>query len=177
MTLSEFVNFVLAILTVLAQGIFLVLLFYLITGKGKKIATFFISQADRVIFIVALVATLGSLIYSEILGYTPCKLCWFQRIFMYPQAILLGMALYKKDKNLREYSLVLSYTGGLIALYHYLLQLGFVPELACSAVGLSVSCSQKFVMHFGYITIPMMALSAFALIVVNIYLAKSAERN
>lgn len=113
---------------------------------------------------VALVAMVGSLIYSEIIGYEPCKLCWLQRIFMYSQVILLGMALFKKDYKIISYSIVLSIIGAIIAGYHYLLQLGVASGLPCSAVGYSVSCSQRFVMQYGYITIPMMALSAFVLI-------------
>lgn len=117
-------------------------------------------------FLVALIATSGSLFYSEIAGYEPCKLCWFQRIFMYPQVILLGLALWKKDYGIKFYGIVLSSIGAVIAGYHYLLQLGVAPALPCAAVGYSVACSQRFVLQFGYITIPMMALTAFLLIII-----------
>ncbi|OGY68707.1 MAG: hypothetical protein A3B94_01990 [Candidatus Jacksonbacteria bacterium RIFCSPHIGHO2_02_FULL_43_10] len=108
---------------------------------------------------------LGSLFYSEIAGYEPCQLCWWQRILMYPQVILLGVAWLKEDQGIVLYSIALSSLGALIAGYNYLLQIGFVPSIGCSAVGYSINCSQRFVMQFGYITIPMMALTAFLLII------------
>ncbi len=128
--------------------------------------------ALRGALIVALIATLGSLFYSEIAHYTPCLLCWYQRIFMYPQVILLGIAVWKKDTSVAIYSLALSIIGVALALYHYLLQLGVAPELPCAAIGYSAACSQRFVLTFGYITIPLMALTAFFLIIVSMVTAK-----
>jgi disulfide bond formation protein DsbB len=165
MTLVSFVNQILAILTVLGQIAIVGLLFYILTER-KTILAWFGKNAILFSFIVALIATLGSLFYSEIAGYEPCKLCWFQRILMYPQAIILGTALLKRDKSVFNYSIILSAIGAAIAGYHYLLQIGVAPELPCSAVGFSAACSQRFVMKFGYITIPMMALTAFLLIAI-----------
>jgi len=116
--------------------------------------------------IVSLVATLGSLYYSEVMGYTPCLLCWYQRIFMYPQVFLFGIALWKNDKRVVRYSIALSLIGGLIALYHYTVQIGIFTTTACSAVGYSASCSDAFFTTFGYITIPMMAFTAFVLLLI-----------
>ena len=115
-------------------------------------------------FLVSLGATVGSLFLSEIAQFEPCKLCWFQRIFMYPQVFLLGIALWKKDLGIYTYSIALSAIGAIIAGYHYLLQIGVAPALPCSAVGYSADCSQRFILQFGYITIPLMAFSAFLLI-------------
>ncbi|GJM71062.1 hypothetical protein HMSSN036_32780 [Paenibacillus macerans] len=70
-------------------------------------------------WLVALVATAGSLYLSEVLHYEPCRLCWFQRIFMYPQVILLGIAAYRNDRSIIPYVLPLSIIGGTISLYHY----------------------------------------------------------
>ncbi len=157
-----------SVLTVIAQVATVALLISLVflTRRAKKFLTFFGKHAILLSFIVVLVSTLGSLFYSEIAGFTPCKLCWYQRILMYPQVLLLGMAFWKKDKRIADYSIMLSVLGGAIALYHYLLQRGAVSEiLPCSAVGYSVSCAKSFVMTYGYITIPMMALSAFALVI------------
>jgi len=102
--------------------------------------------------------------YSELVGYTPCELCWFQRILMYPQVAILGLALLKKDRNVYVYSIALSIIGVLIASYHYILQIGAAPALTCSSVGAAVSCAQKPFLQFGYITIPMMSLTAFSMI-------------
>ncbi|MDB5204716.1 MAG: thiol-disulfide oxidoreductase-like protein [Candidatus Taylorbacteria bacterium] len=117
----------------------------------------------KLTFLVALISTCGSLFYSDVLGYEPCKFCWFQRIFMYPQALILGLALWRKEWNLYFYSIVMSVIGGLIALNHYILQMTGSSIIPCSAVGQSVSCSKVFVVHLGYITIPFMALSGFVL--------------
>ncbi len=118
--------------------------------------------------IVALAATGGSLFFSEIAGWTPCKLCWWQRIFMYPQVLLLGIALWKRDRTIARSILVLSVIGMLIALYHYGEQVHaslLPPDAAlepCDATG--ESCARTEIrFHFGYITVPFMAFSAFLL--------------
>lgn len=154
-------------LTIIAEITGIVLFFSLLfsTTITRKVLRFFGRHATLCAFSVALVATLGSLFYSEIAGYTPCKLCWYQRILMYPQVLLFGLAYIKKDKHLTDYTSLLSFLGTGIALYHYLLQRGTIKEvIPCSTVGYSVSCAEKFVMTYGYITIPMMSLSAFLLI-------------
>lgn len=166
--MSPAINLLLPILTVSGQVFFVILLFAIFL-QNKFVLLFVKKNATLIAFIVATFATLGSLYYSEIMGYEPCKLCWIQRIFMYPQVILLGLALIKKETIVSTYnSIVLSILGGLVAGYHYLLQIGAVPNLPCSAVGYSVSCSQRFVLEFGYLTIPMMALTAFAVILLTL---------
>ncbi|MDO8452412.1 MAG: disulfide oxidoreductase, partial [bacterium] len=123
-------------------------------------------------FLIALTSMLGSLYYSEVAGYEPCKLCWYQRILMYPLVLLFGFAILKKRKDVTDYALLLSLVGAVIAGYHYLLQRGIVPNIGCAAIGYSVSCSQRFVMQFGYLTIPLMAFSGFALISVLLFVRK-----
>lgn len=165
--LVSIANLALSSLTVIAQvaSVFLlvVLIFYR-KGSGNVILEFVNKRAVLFSFIVALVAMLGSLFYSEVAGFDPCKLCWLQRIFMYPQAIIFGLALLKRDRHLSDYGIVLSSVGAVIAGYHYLLQRGIAPAASCGVVGYSVSCARVFVMNFGYITIPLMAFSAFLLI-------------
>lgn len=163
MELILIVNQILSILTVLGQ-IILAVIIVSFAVKQKKILRFFAKYALLFSFIITLVATLGSLYYSEIAGYEPCKLCWIQRILIYPQVILFGIALLKKDKGVILYSLVLSVLGALIAGYQYLLQIGVASPVGCSA-GSSVSCAQRFFMQFGYITIPIMTFTAFLLII------------
>lgn len=166
-------NYILSSLTVIGQVGIIVLLGALLLKKTRHpIIQFFSSRAPHFSFIVALVAMLGSLFYSEIAGFEPCKLCWYQRILMYPEAILFGLALWKKETRIGEYLVWLSGLGALIAGYHYLLQRGIAPALPCSAVGYSVSCSKLFVMNFGYITIPLMAFTAFALITLLYFVQK-----
>jgi len=164
MTLAPIVNQILSILTMIAQVLIVLLIISLITKKPLFLRSL-TKRGFALAFIVAVIAMLGSLTYSNIIGYEPCELCWFQRILMYPQVILLGMALIKKDYKMANYSIVLSIIGALIAVYNYLLQIGVAPATTCSAVEYSVSCSQQFILQYGYITIPMMALSAFVLII------------
>ncbi|OIO44438.1 hypothetical protein AUJ64_00105 [Candidatus Pacearchaeota archaeon CG1_02_39_14] len=116
-------------------------------------------------FLVSLVAMLGSLYYSEIAGYNPCTLCWYQRIFMYSQVFILGLASFRKDKKVMPYIYLLSAIGLLIAVYHYIMQLSQVDSVFCELVGYSASCSETFFLSMGYITIPLMAASAFLLII------------
>jgi len=172
------VNQILSLLTITGQAIIvLVLINNLRFTKSSEIKADFVNQLINknvvlLSFIIALIATLGSLFYSEIAGFEPCKLCWFQRILMYPQVVLLGLALFRKDKNIIIYTLWLSLIGAAIALYHYLLQIGVAPNLSCSVTGYSAHCSQRFVMNFGYITIPMMAFTAFSMVSVLFLIKK-----
>ncbi|MEK6914809.1 MAG: disulfide bond formation protein B [Nanoarchaeota archaeon] len=131
-------------------------------------------------FLISLVATLGSLFYSDIMGYAPCRLCWYQRIFMYPQVILFLIAFNsKRNMSIIWNSLILSLFGGLIALYHYMMQIGLVDELGCNVVGFSAKCSEFFSLAYGFITIPMMSLVAFALLIIICYgkIRACEERN
>jgi disulfide bond formation protein DsbB len=117
---------------------------------------------------VAVFATVGSLYLSESVGLIPCKLCWYQRIAMYPMAVILPMAAFRKDHRARLYAVVLATIGAGIAAYHRLLQA--YPSLddgSCSAVG--PSCSTPLIREFGFVTIPYMALSAFLLILALLY--------
>lgn len=112
---------------------------------------------------VALVATCGSLYFSEVIGFIPCTLCWYQRILMYPLSLLLGVAVVKNDRSFALYALVLSIPGALIALYHYLIQK--VPAMhqlgACTQ---GVPCNGQYINWFGFVTIPFLSLAAFTLI-------------
>jgi len=129
----------------------------------------------ELLFIIPLIATLGSLYLSEIKGWTPCKLCWYQRIFMYPIVILVGTALLRKAKGIISYLIPFSVIGAVIAAVHYAEQIRarlapLDPLVPCDASG--ISCAATPLFHFGYITIPMMALSAFGLILVVALLNK-----
>ncbi|MDO8499407.1 MAG: disulfide oxidoreductase [bacterium] len=177
MTTATIANFILSSFTLLGHAVIVALLFALLQSENKYsvcLLKFFNQNALLFAFIVAILSTGGSLFYSDVLGYDPCKLCWLQRIFMYPQVILLGLAWWKKDRGVAFYSIPLAIIGGLIALYHYFSQLGWLPA-ACAVVGYSVSCSQKFVLQFGYITIPLMAVTAFVLMILFLAIGKKTD--
>src|SRR3989344_6073323 len=129
------------------------------------------------------VVKLTGLFFSEIAKFEPCKLCWFQRIFMYPLPILFLMALVRKETVIRIYALVLAIVGALIAAWHYFLQVGQMYNIDvekltnCSSVGYSPSCASYFFLKFGYITIPMMSLSAFVLIILILLIKLKSEKD
>ncbi|AIM16019.1 disulfide oxidoreductase [Neobacillus sedimentimangrovi] len=116
-------------------------------------------------WIAAIIATLGSLYFSEVKHFIPCTLCWYQRIFMYPLAIMLGVAVYRNDKEIYKYVLPLSVIGLLISGYHILLQKvpSFKPFEMCTS---GVPCSQDYINWLDFITIPMLAFAAFMIITV-----------
>ncbi|MFD1017772.1 disulfide oxidoreductase [Thalassobacillus hwangdonensis] len=127
------------------------------------------SSADNLMFIAwgqALIATLGSLFFSEVYHYVPCELCWYQRILMYPLVVIYGLTLWKKDLSIALPGLVLSGIGTLVSIYHYSLQK--IP--AWGEVGAScgtVPCNAEYVNYFGFITIPFLALTAFIVIFIT----------
>lgn len=171
-------TFILAIV-VIAQVLIILYAVGFFVRKKNPNSKFVKTLADNgflLAFLASLAATAGSLFYSDILGYEPCKFCWFQRIFMYPQVLLLGLALWRKDYWMKTYSIILSILGGLLALNHYILQTTNTSIIPCSAVGYSASCSKVFVMNLGYITIPLMALTAFVLIIVSLLMWKAPEK-
>jgi disulfide bond formation protein DsbB len=137
-----------------------------------KLLSFCRTYSLYLAWLVSLVAVSGSLFFSDYIGYEPCKLCWFQRIFMYPQAILLAIACYKNDRRQIPYLLPLSVIGGLISLYHYAEQK--IPALAkllpCTS---GVPCNQDYINWLGFITIPFLALIAFILIFVLLWMGRS----
>lgn len=109
---------------------------------------------------LALIATIGSLFYSEVIGYVPCDLCWVQRIFMYPLVIIYGVAAFKKDISVALAGLILSMIGFFISLYHYLLQkLPVLQDVGGTCQ--IVPCNLQYVNYFGFITIPFLAGLAF----------------
>lgn len=155
------VNHFFSFFTVVSQIVIILIILFLIK-KGNGFIAFLGKNALAIGFIVALSGTAISLFYSEIAGYVPCNLCWLQRIFLYPQVIVLGMALWKKDARVADYSIALSLLGALVAAYHSYIQYGGSSFIPCSSTGL---CAQRFVFEYGYVTIPVMALTAFVFII------------
>ena len=122
-------------------------------------------------WLVAIVATIGSLYFSEVRQFVPCALCWFQRVFMYPLALMLGLASLRQDKSVVPYALILSVVGGGFSVYHLLEQniSNFRPPAMCNA---GVPCSAKYINWLGFISIPVLALTAFVLITALLLVAR-----
>lgn len=146
-----------------------------ITKLHTTIKKIFAPYAVSLAFLVALTATLGSLFLSDVAKYQPCLLCWYQRIIMYPQAILLYIAILRRELYIRPYLMVLSYIGIFISAYHYFIQRFPQAEiLPCDSTG--VSCTRVGTLYFGYISIPFMALTGFILILIFLSFSKTSEK-
>lgn len=122
----------------------------------------------------AVLATAGSLYLSEVMHFAPCSLCWFQRIFMYPLALLLGIAYSKGDEGIVSYALPLVVIGGGFSLYHTVLQK--LPHDSPLAACGPVSCQGDYLNWFGFITIPMLALVAFLIILTALLRLKKLNK-
>jgi len=155
----------------IALGILIILI---ISKQGKGIQKHFKKYGMVYGLIAAITAMIGSLGFSEGFGYPPCKLCWIQRIFHYPQVFLFAIALYYKDTRVWMYSIWLSVIGFIIAGYQVLIQ--FNPTLAessfCSIVPAAESCSDILIQAYGYISIPVMSLTLFTALIILFILQK-----
>lgn len=121
------------------------------------------SRYRELALIVSMSATLGSLYFSNVLGWTPCKLCWLQRIFIYPLTFILATSLLFDRDNVQEYVLPLSMFGLAIAIYHYPIQITAMTSEGCSAV--ATSCDMTYTKMYGYITVPMMSITTLLTVI------------
>lgn len=126
-------------------------------------------------WLISLVATLGSLYFSEILHFPPCTLCWYQRIAIYPVPLLLGYAILRHDSNIANYLLLLLVPGWVISLYHNLLYYHLIAD-TYSPCSTGISCTTQFIQYFGFITIPLLSFLATTAIIINILVAKHYEQ-
>ena len=124
----------------------------------------------------ALIATLGSLFFSEIMQLTPCLLCWYQRIMMYPLVVILTVGILLREKRLKYYVLPLSMIGLVIAIYHNMLYYSIIPESLAPCVA-GISCTTRQIEWLGFITIPIMASTAFTVITFSMIFYKRGEPN
>ena len=125
---------------------------------------------------LALMATLGSLFFSEVMLFPPCVLCWYQRICMYPLVVILLAGMFPVSKDVVKYSLPLVVIGWGIGIYHNLLYYNILPESAAPCVQ-GISCTTKFIEWFGFLTIPLLSLIAFTLILILLLLTHRNLRN
>jgi disulfide bond formation protein DsbB len=126
-------------------------------------------------FVVAAIATGGSLFFSEIAGYPPCELCWFQRICMYPLSILLLIVAVHGDHRAARYVLPLPVVGAGVSIYHLLVENGVVHESQACVASAPGGCAVKWINEFGYMTIPTLALTGFLLLIGFLVLASSGQ--
>jgi disulfide bond formation protein DsbB len=125
-------------------------------------------------FLLAVIATAGSLYFSDVLKLPPCVLCWYQRICMYPLVVIFGVTLFNNTRDTFKYSLAFSLIGLAISSYHNLLYYGIIPDsiTPCSE---GVSCTSKQIELLGFVTIPLLAFVSFSLMTVLSFIGKKVE--
>lgn len=133
-------------------------------GNSERIENSQVTKTNDVLpylaWLVALVATVGSLFFSEVMNLPPCVLCWYQRIAMYPLVVIIGVGIITRDPSLKNYALPLALVGLIISVYHNLLYYGILPESIAPCTQ-GVSCTSRQIEWLGFITISLMALTAF----------------
>lgn len=149
----------------LALHLLLVLLLGLYVMREETTEELVGAWALPVAFAAAFFGSAMTLVYSEYFGVIPCGLCWFQRVFLYPQVILFAIAQWAKDTTIVLYSIALSVLGMVVSLYQHYLQMGGVSALPCPASG-EADCGKRIIFEFGYITFPLAACSLFAFLVI-----------
>ncbi len=170
---THYLNISLGLGAIVLQILCIIALILLLVVPNKnefrnKILSFISKHFLLISFLVVLISTIFSLVYSEVIHFTPCYLCWFQRVFMYPLVFLFGLALWGKDRKVVRYALPLVCAGFLVSLYqNYGYYFGTNGSSVCGTSG--VSCYQQFVSEFGgYISIPMLAITSFGALLVII---------
>ena len=167
----HYLNLFLGLGAILLQIISVIALLMLFFGIRNVFLDFLKQHFLSLSFIVVLFATLLSLFYSLVIGFLPCYLCWYQRIFMFPLVFLYGVALRYKDKTVIKYAFPLATIGFLFAIYqNFFYYFSESSSLPCDASG--VSCYQRLISEFGgYISFPMFSLTVFFAILVLISVA------
>jgi disulfide bond formation protein DsbB len=166
LTISTF----LALLALLAAAGIIVVLLLVVAGTGSAAARDNLERLRGLLapaglwmaWLVAATAMAGSLYFSEGAGLVPCALCWYQRIAMYPMAIVLLIAAWRGDIGIRPYAATIAGIGAVISGYHILVQR--LPGLPSGSCSLESPCSAIYIERFGFVTIPVMAFIGFAAI-------------
>ena len=178
MIVIETVNFLLALGTLVMQiaGAGLLGLFFLRKRIPdlEDVALYVSEWGLWIAFVIVLGSSAVTLIYSDVFGFAACVLCWWQRIFLYPQVFLFGIAAWKKHSLIRMYSIPLSVVGGAIALYQHFLQMGVTSTAPCDAIP-GTDCAARFLFEFGYITFPLMSFTLFAFLIVLMLFVRNAR--
>lgn len=176
--MTDIISFLLPRLVILSHIVFVIMALAAVSNSSlrSKIINFFGKYAILFAFLLSLTAISSSLFYSELIGYEPCVLCWWQRIGLYPLVLIFGMALWKKRDSAFLYAVPLATFAALLAVYHSYVYMGGTSVLPCTALG--GACAKIYVMEFGYITIPSMSLSIAVYILSLAWVHKKyAEKN
>jgi disulfide bond formation protein DsbB len=183
-TSSQVINTGYAVLALIADVMVLVILVFFLVSRGSLSARqrwgnfrdSVTPYALQIAWIVAVLATFGSLFLQYEEGLQPCTFCWFQRICMYPLSLLLGIAAFRGDMRVaKRYFVWLSAVGAVLAIYHY--QLEHIPNefSVCSLTPGEVPCNVAVINIFGFISVPFLSMAAFLLITTLILVARRGD--
>ncbi len=164
-----------AVFAGMLAGIMLIIaLAYSKSDYGRAVTGFVHKNILAIGFFISFAAMVCSLVYSDVIGYTPCLLCWYARIAFYPQVLMYAIALFKKERHVLIYSMGLTIFGLIIATYHTIIQIVGESPLPCSSTG--VSCVTRFVYEYNFISIPLMGLVGFSVLFLCLLASKRASR-
>ncbi|MFA5774620.1 MAG: disulfide oxidoreductase [Ilumatobacteraceae bacterium] len=156
---------ILSVATLIGTVIILIgRLFYKSKSWAATVIDSFTPLARPLAAAIATTAMLGSLYFSEIVNYVPCRLCWYQRIMMYPLAIILIIAAIRRDSKIGWYAVPLASIGASVSTYHWLLER--FPNLDAGACEVTVPCEFVWFENFGFVTLPFMAFTGFFAVIV-----------
>jgi hypothetical protein len=173
MSLSAIERFVSLLALVAGVGAVAIVVLRLVPAGRPVLAQ--LGQASRwMAFAVAATAMLGSLWFSEVEKFVPCKLCWYQRICMYGAAFVLLVGALRRDRHVRWYVLPFAGIGIVVSMYHYLLE--WYPQLESSACDIAVPCTTIWYREFGFVTLSFSAWCGFAAILALMFLASDDDR-
>lgn len=165
---------ILASLSLLSAAIGFGLLLLLALPAGRRILAREVHGQRRLLllaaWLTATVATVGSLYLSDVVGFQPCVLCWYQRIAMYPLVLVLGTGVLRADRRSWQWALPLAVAGLLLALYHISVQ--FRPQLDVGMCATGVPCTARYLSVFGWVSIPVLAAGGFLLIAALLLVAR-----
>ncbi len=175
MSAQEF-SYALALATVLGDILAVILLVLLFTNHPLRRSLSRLSL--HAMWLIAISGTVTSLIYSDFFHYAACNLCWYQRTMLYPQVIILGLAVRMRDKRVAHSIAWLSGIGAVLAFYNHGLQMGWFAERGICGTGpTAISCAKIYVLQFGFVTIPWMAFTGFVLSFLLALHMESTEAN
>ncbi len=167
MELANTINTLLSLGTIIIEAVSILLLIMILTKDKGSLARWFFSNSLILVLLIMGGSMLASLLYSEVIGYLPCLMCWYQRIAIYSIAVISFIGLIKKHGNeIWSYISTLSILGLIVAVVHVFSRSAHVEVFDCSAVG--PSCLQELFTKFGYIDIPVMSLSALLFVILVI---------
>ena len=166
-TVSTFLAVGALVLLACVTAVWVIRLVAIVSARGRRlydsIRLSVEGQGLRLAWLMAVIAMVGSLYYSEVAGFPPCEYCWYQRIAMYPLVVILGIAIARRDTGVRRYVLSLAIPGGFISMYHYGVER--FPAIQVGECSAQIPCSQVWVWKFDLVSIAFMAFVCFSVIV------------